>query len=71
MNMLEHYIVEIHSVKDVTDKFNNDLTPYLKLKEPLLEVDLTVDCYGDVRRTVVQFPKSKFESIKEKGYYMA
>lgn len=63
MNMLKHYIVEIHSVKDVTDKFNNALTPYLKLKEPLLEVDLTVNCYGDIRRKVVQFPKSKFESI--------
>ena len=46
MNLLEHYIKEIHSVQDVSDKFEK--TTGNKPKEPLYEVDVTFDCYGVV-----------------------
>ena len=48
MNLLEHYIKEIHSVKDITNKFT-ERAGY-EPGESLLEVDLTYDCYGVVER---------------------
>ena len=58
MNLLEHYIKEIHSVKDITYDFTKHCgyTP----REPLLEVDLTYDCYGVVNRNNRKFWKSDF-----------
>ena len=48
MNLLEHYIKEIHNVEDVSDKYDKAIQK--KPKEPLYEVDITVDCYGVVER---------------------
>ena len=39
MNLLEHYIKEIHSVQDVSDKYEKAIGH--KPKEPLYEVDVT------------------------------
>lgn len=69
MNLLEHYIKEIHGVKDITNKFT-ERAGY-EPDEPLLEVDLTYDCYGVVKRTTELFWKSNFEIVKKQGYFMA
>ena len=41
MNLLEHYIKEIHNVHDVYDKYENAIGN--KHKEQLYEVDVTFD----------------------------
>lgn len=69
MNLLEHYIVEVHSVTDMTDDFEKH-TGY-RPDEPFLRVDLTYDCYGVIRRKEESFWKSSFEKAKEAGYYLA
>ena len=48
MNLLEHYIKEIHNVEDVSDNYEKAIRH--KPKEPLYEVDVTFDCYGVVER---------------------
>lgn len=69
MNLVEHHIKEVHSVKDISDEFEQNVgyLPY----EPLLEVDLTYDCYGRIVRTSQDFYKSDWEKSVERGYFMA
>ena len=69
MNLLEHYIKEIHSVQDVSDKYEKAIGH--KPKEPPYEVDVTVDCYGVVERTRKIMSKSEFEQAKKQGYFLA
>ena len=69
MNLLEHYIKEIHSVQDVSNKFEK--ATGRKPKEPLYEVDVTVNCYGAVERKREIMRKSKFEQAKKQGYFLA
>ena len=69
MNLLEHKIIEIHSVKDVTSAFVEHCG--YKPDEPLLTVNLTFDCYGLRKTKDVTFWQSTFEKVKEVGYYMA
>ena len=69
MNLLEHYIKEIHNVQDVSDKYEKATGS--ELKEPLYEVDITVDCYGVVERTRKIMTKSEFEQAKKQSYFLA
>ena len=69
MNLLEHYIKEIHSVQDVSDKYEKAIRQ--KPKEPLYEVDVTVDCYGVVERMKKIMSKSALEQAKKQGYFLA
>ena len=69
MNLLEHYIKEIHNVQDVSDKFEKATGG--EPKEPLYEVDVTFDCYGVVERTRKIMSKSEFEQAKKQGYFLA
>ena len=69
MNLLEHYIKEIHNVQDVSDKFEKATES--ELKEPLYEVDVTVDCYGVVEQTRKIMSKSALEQAKKQGYFLA
>lgn len=69
MNLLEHYIKEIHNVKDISDKFEKATGG--EPKEPLYEVDVTFDCYGVVERTRKIMSKSDFEQAKKQGYFLA
>lgn len=56
MNILEHYIVEVHSEVDVEDG--------------VVEVDFTDNCYGAKNRRQRRYPKQMWEDIKARGYYM-
>ena len=69
MNLLEHYIKEIHNVEDVSDKFERATD--CKPKEPLYEVDVTIACYGVVERMRKIMSKSEFEQAKKQGYFLA
>lgn len=69
MNLLEHYIKEIHSVHDVSDEFEKATGS--KPKEPLYEIDITVNCYGVVERKRKIMSKSDFEQAKKQGYFLA
>ena len=69
MNLLEHYIKEIHNVEDVSDNYEKAIRQ--KPKEPLYEVDVTVDCYGVVERKRRIMSKSEFEQAKKQGYFLA
>ena len=69
MNLLEHYIKEIHSVQDVSDKYEKAIRH--KPKEPLYEVDVTFDCYGVVERKRIIMSKSDFKQAKKQGYFLA
>ena len=69
MNLLEHYIKEVHWVDDVTNHFieKNGYEP----NEPLYKVELTYDCYGQTEREIRYFYKSDWEKATLKGYFMA
>ena len=69
MNLLEHYIKEIHNVHDVSDKYEKAIRQ--KPKEPLYEVDVTFDCYGVVERKRIIMSKSDLEQTKKQGYFLA
>lgn len=69
MNVLEHFIKEIHSVRDITEEFKQHSR--CEPAEPLLQVDLTYDCYGIITRETKTFWKSDFERANKEGYFMA
>lgn len=56
MNLLEHYIEEVHNEE------------YL---EDVVKVELTILCYGNREKITTAFTKEYWEVVKEKGYYMA
>mgnify|MGYP000981146930 CR=1 FL=1 len=61
MNLLEHYIKEVHSVKEVQQDWGS-----------FILVDLTADCYGTIKRTKTSFRDAEeWEKVQELGYYMA
>ena len=62
MNILEHYIEEIHSVK-----------PYAAdwAVGEWVEVDITSNCYGNTKRENRVLTIKQWETAKENGYYMA
>ena len=64
MNVVEHCILEIHSVKDISDELK---FPH---KNRVLEVDMTFDCYGVVSRDQLLFMEPEFEEILQKGYFL-
>lgn len=69
MNLLKHYIKEIHSISDITDRFIKRCG--YEPDEALLEVDLTYDCYRVIKRKKEIFWKSNFEEARKCGYFMA
>lgn len=58
MNLVEHYIVTIHSET-------------LSKDGKFIIVDLTYDCYGCLKRTTEEFLISTWDKIKEDGYFLA
>lgn len=74
MNLLEHYIEKIISVDDVTkewEKYMQKEDPnYIEL-DPMLQISMIVNCYGEETGTTKIFHKSEWDKIQEQGYYMA
>lgn len=74
MNLLEHYIMEIISVEDVTkefEKFMRKEMPEYIFDEPFLKVKIIVNCYGIEKEYETYWKKSQYEKYKSKGYFMA
>lgn len=69
MNLLEHYIQEVYSVKDVSDEVKSKLGVYPK--ERLLCVKMRVDCYGICEDKEKIFTISEWYKVKQKGFYMS
>ena len=67
MNLLEHYIKQVHNIKDVTNDYNNHTNDVAL--EPLLEVDLTYDCYGAIQRRTMKFWKNEWDNNIKRGYF--
>lgn len=59
MNILEHYIKEVHEVKEF------DKVP------GMIEVDVTCTCYGTKRRMKYITGKKQWQKDTERGYFMA
>ena len=74
MNLLEHYIKKVISVVDVTkewEKCMQEEDPNFVELDPMLQVAIIVNCYGQTTRTTKMFHKSEWDKIQEQGYYMA
>lgn len=59
MNLIEHYIVEVHSEISLLTIQN------------FIEVDLTYDCYGSIKRNLFMFTIDEWKEAKERGYFLA
>jgi hypothetical protein len=59
MNLLEHYIIEVHDITEFT------------AVPGMIKVDLTYDCYGTVERGKHITSKELWEEALAKGYYLA
>ena len=69
MNLLEHYIDEVISVKDVTDKYTRSIGK--KPHSKLFEVVCKINCYGHKEEVKKHWFESEWNRIKEQGYYMS
>lgn len=65
MNILEHYIKEIHSVKECKEEWTKEFPG-----EKFVSVDLTYDCYGCIERREHCWKESYWKQIQEQGYFM-
>ena len=69
MNLIEHYVKTIHEVRDVTNDFKKR-TGYTP-KEALYEVTMDVNCMGNTEKKTKQFFATEWNTVKERGYYLA
>lgn len=68
MNLLEHYIKEVVSVEDVTNKYPEIFDI---VNEPIYEIKLIVNCYGNKQTVQVMWHKTEYETNLQRGYYFA
>ena len=74
MNLLEHYIEKVVSVIDVTkewEKYMQEEDPNFVETDPMLQISMIINCYGQTTGTTKMFHKSEWDKIQEQGYYMA
>lgn len=69
MNKLEHYIVEIYSIIDVTDNLKR-YNAWRKASTPIYEVYMLVNCCGILSEVTEIFSNNQWEEVKRNGYYM-
>ena len=65
MNLLENYIVEIHSEEPWFEAWMTDFP-----EKKFVRVDMTMNCYGNKRRSTYVWNTVMWAKIKEQGYYM-
>ena len=75
MNLLEHYIKKVISVKDVTQEWEKYMQeeedPNFIETDPMLEIKILVNCMGVEEYNILWYHKSEWDKIQEQGYYMA
>lgn len=64
MNMLEHHIERIISVKAYKEDWTKDYD------DKFVRVELIVNVYGSKSNVFKVFTESKWNEVKEDGYYM-
>ena len=73
MNLIEHYIKEVLSVKDITEEYKEIIKVYYEdivIDEPVYEVKMKINCYGREETVIVVWDKSEYEGNINRGYYM-
>lgn len=63
MNLLEQYIVEVHSVEPYTEDWTKSYD------KDFVKVDITTDCYGAKKRGIKICDTTEWEQIQKQGYY--
>lgn len=58
MNILEHYIKEVHSIREVP------------AHPKMIIVDVTCDCWGSISRTSHITDKEEWAKSVERGYFL-
>ena len=66
MNLLEHWIEEIHEEKPYEAAWTKEFT-----HKEFVQVDVTYDCYGRTTREKIVFSKEEWEKCKKDRYFMA
>lgn len=66
MNLLEHYIREVHSVEEYKEEWTKEF-PDIEF----VKVDVTYDCYGRTERKTHVWNKAQWNAIKTQKYFMA
>lgn len=64
MNILEHYIAEVHNVKPYTEEWTKDYP------KQFVKVDVTGDCYGTKKRFERIWTTDEWREILNKGYWL-
>lgn len=64
MNLVEHYIEEVHSVKPYVEDWTR------KLNKPFVIVELTYNCYGTLGEHKWVYSVDEWNDIREKGFYL-
>lgn len=64
MNLVEHYIEEVHSVKPYVEDWTR------KLNKPFVIVELTYNCYGTYGEHKWVYSVDEWNEIREKGFYL-
>lgn len=57
MNLLEHYIKEVHDIQEVPSY------------PEMIIVDVTCDCYGTISRTTHSTDREEWAKSVERGYF--
>ena len=65
MNLLEQYIVEVHSEKPYSDEWVKKFPG-----KEFVEVEVTTDCYGRTKRDTHVFDVNDWKKYQEQGYWM-
>lgn len=69
MNITEHWITKVHSVEDVTKKYEELVGR--QLEQPALKVTMKINCYGTEEKTTQYFLQKEWEHALKQGYYIA
>lgn len=70
LNLLEHYVKRIYSIKDITGRVKEHIDkPDLLTK--YYEVDMDVVCYGVNERVKEIFTDEGLDELKNRGFYLA
>lgn len=69
MNITEHWITKVHSVEDVTKKYEELVGR--QLEQPALKITMKINCCGKEEKTTQYFLQKEWEHTLKQGYYMA
>ena len=69
MNKLEHYVIEVYSVIDVTAEYIK-YAGWRGKSTPIVKVEMLVDCCGIRTVATEVFSSIEWEQVKMQGFYL-